>query len=203
MYKYLVFGRGDLAIFVLEYLKSKNVLMGFVPDLPEPEWQESVVEFCRNNSIEMFEYENLEEIIGTNIIGVSIYFRKIFRLGLINKFSYFVNLHNGPLPKYRGVNPINWALKNNELEHGVTLHHIDEGVDTGDIIDQEKFYINNNLEVIDVYNLCIDAGKKIILRSILKVHLLPRISQDDKLSTYYSTKDFENLGERKYFRRPI
>ena len=92
---------------------------------------------------------------------------------LINKFKYFVNIHNGPLPKYRGVNPINWALKNNENSHGVTLHHIDEGIDTGDIIDQEIFSIDSNLEVIDVYNQCISAGKKIIQNSILKIDSLP------------------------------
>lgn len=201
MYKFLVFGRGELAIFALKYLNSKNVLMGFVPDLPEPKWQDSVVDYCNENSIKIFDFKNIENLIEPNVIGVSIYFRKIFRQELISKFVYFVNLHNGPLPKYRGVNPVNWALKNNEREHGVTLHDIDQGIDTGDILDQEIFDIHNDMEVVDVYRLCIDSGKKIIERSILKIHTLPRTAQDNSLATYYSAKDFEKLGDRKDFRR--
>jgi len=201
MNEYIVFGRGELAIFALKFLQKNNVLKGFVADLPEPEWQESVVDYCIKNNIEIIEFHNVENYLSNNSIGVSIYFRKIFKIHLINKFKYFVNIHNGPLPKYRGVNPINWALKNNETSHGVTLHHIDEGIDTGDIIDQEIFSIDNNLEVIDVYNLCISAGKKIIQNSILKIDSLPRIVQDDAVSSYYSKNDFDKLGERKSFKR--
>ena len=201
MNEYIVFGRGELAIFALKFLQKNNVLKGFVADLPEPEWQESVVDYCVKNNIEIIEFHDVENYLGNNSIGVSIYFRKIFKADFINKFKYFVNIHNGPLPKYRGVNPINWALKNNENSHGVTLHHIDEGIDTGDIIDQELFSIDNNLEVIDVYNLCINAGKKIIENSILKIDMLPRIVQDDSISSYYSKDDFDNLGDRKSFTR--
>ena len=50
----------------------------------------------------------------------------------------------------RGVNPVNWALKNNETSHGVTLHHISEGVDSGDIIDQEFFNINNGFFILEI-----------------------------------------------------
>lgn len=206
MENFYLFGKGELAIYCAELYLSKynKENLKIIPVIPEPTWTESLVAWSEKNRVEIIDYKSISGVdIVSSSIGLSIYFDKIFKTELIDKFDRLCNIHNSPLPKYRGVNPINWALKNNELEHGVTLHHIDEGVDTGDIIDQEKFYINNNLEVIDVYNLCIDAGKKIILRSILKVHLLPRISQDDKLSTYYSTKDFENLGERKYFRRPI
>ena len=105
------------------------------------------------------------------------------------------------MPKYRGVNPINWALKNKEPIHGVTLHHIDEGIDTGDIIDQEIFDINENLEVIDVYRLCIDAGKKVIERSLLNIESINPSIQDESKSSYYSMDDFEKLGNRKYFTR--
>jgi len=201
MNKYIVFGRGELAIFALNFLQKNSVLKGFVADLPEPEWQESVVAYCLQENIKVIEFHDVGNYIDNNTIGVSIYFRKIFKTDLINKFKYIVNIHNGPLPKYRGVNPINWALKNNENSHGVTLHHIDEGIDTGDIIDQEIFSISSNLEVIDVYKQCINAGKKLIENSILKIDTLPRIVQNDSKSSYYSKADFDNLGDRKSFKR--
>ncbi len=52
------------------------------------------------------------------------------------KFSYCINIHPSLLPSYRGPNPIFWGLLDNSSEFGITLHLIDEGIDTGDIICQ-------------------------------------------------------------------
>jgi hypothetical protein len=49
-----------------------------------------------------------------------------------------INIHGALLPQYRGANPIQWALINNESETGVTMHYIDEQIDTGDVISQKK-----------------------------------------------------------------
>ena len=55
----------------------------------------------------------------------------------------FLNCHAGALPFYRGRNILNWALINDEKEFGVTVHFIDEGIDTGDIILQKKRVISD------------------------------------------------------------
>jgi methionyl-tRNA formyltransferase len=47
----------------------------------------------------------------------------------------FVNVHASLLPKYRGAAPITWAVVNGETETGVTLMLLDEGMDTGDMLD--------------------------------------------------------------------
>ena len=59
----------------------------------------------------------------------------------------FINCHAGALPFYRGRNILNWALINGETSYGITVHYIDEGVDTGDII-RQVFY---NISVDDDY----------------------------------------------------
>ena len=46
-----------------------------------------------------------------------------------------LNLHVSLLPQYRGAAPIQWSLINGDKQTGVTVMHIDEGLDTGDIID--------------------------------------------------------------------
>ena len=51
----------------------------------------------------------------------------------------FINCHAGALPFYRGRNVLNWALLNGERRIGVTVHHVDDGIDTGDIIEQDFF----------------------------------------------------------------
>lgn len=197
---YFIFGRGKLVNFTIDYLIDNNITSIYViPESPEPVWMDSVIEHCKQKNVPILNFEDIFQYTSKKSIGISIYFSKIFKKEHIENFNLLVNLHNGPLPKYRGVNPVNWALKNNEKTHGVTLHHIDEGVDTGDIIDQEHFSIHKDLEVIDVYNLCLQAGEKIIKRSILNVDKINPIKQDDKKATVYTKHDFEKLGNRKFF----
>ena len=54
----------------------------------------------------------------------------------------FINVHSSYLPFYRGAAPINQAIINGEKETGVTIMLLDEGMDTGDIIKQEKTVID-------------------------------------------------------------
>lgn len=53
-----------------------------------------------------------------------------------------INVHASLLPKYRGAAPIQWALINGEAETGITTMLMDEGLDTGDILLQERTAIS-------------------------------------------------------------
>ena len=53
-----------------------------------------------------------------------------------------LNIHTSLLPKNRGPNPIQWGIINGDKFAGVTLHEVDDGIDTGPIIDQVKTKIN-------------------------------------------------------------
>ena len=53
----------------------------------------------------------------------------------------FINMHTGITPKYRGVHGGYWALVNHDEEHcGVTVHLVDEGIDTGSILYQARIH---------------------------------------------------------------
>jgi methionyl-tRNA formyltransferase len=72
-------------------------------------------------------------------------FNQIFQKNLINlPLLKTINCHAGKLPFYRGRNIINWAIINDEKEFGITVHYIDEGIDTGDIIIQSCYPITDN-----------------------------------------------------------
>ena len=49
-----------------------------------------------------------------------------------------VNIHASLLPKYRGASPINQCIIDGEQETGITIMQMDTGIDTGDILTQEK-----------------------------------------------------------------
>lgn len=53
----------------------------------------------------------------------------------------FINFHYGLLPQCRGPQPVLWHMLNNDREAGVTLHKVDGGIDTGEIVMQEKLEI--------------------------------------------------------------
>lgn len=80
----------------------------------------------------------------------------------------FINIHSGITPEYRGVHGGFWALVNNDLETcGVTLHFVDEGVDTGSIIGQALVQVKsgeNNLQML--------ALKQLIAALPVLVHFL-------------------------------
>lgn len=75
---------------------------------------------------------------------VSMSFNQIFKDAIINLPKYkTINCHAGMLPFYRGRNILNWALINDEKEFGITVHYIDEGIDTGDVILQRAYPISD------------------------------------------------------------
>jgi len=62
-----------------------------------------------------------------------------------------INYHPSLLPQYRGGSAMNWAIISGEKETGVTIHQIDEGVDTGPIIIQEKVPIDADDTLKNLY----------------------------------------------------
>jgi len=103
---------------------------------------------------------NMEEFIATvksydSDLFVSMSFNQIFRKSIIEVPKYgVINCHAGKLPFYRGRNILNWALINDEKEFGITVHYVDEGIDTGDIIKQNCYPINEN----DDYNSLLEVA---------------------------------------------
>lgn len=76
---------------------------------------------------------------------VSMSYDQIFRKTIIDlPDKGIINCHAGKLPFYRGRNVLNWALINDEKEFGITVHFVDEGIDTGDIILQQTYPITDN-----------------------------------------------------------
>jgi methionyl-tRNA formyltransferase len=75
---------------------------------------------------------------------VSMSFNQIFRKRLMQYPKLkTINCHAGKLPFYRGRNILNWVLINDEKEFGITVHYVDEGIDTGDILAQRVYPITD------------------------------------------------------------
>lgn len=98
-----------------------------------------------------------------------------------------VNVHGSLLPKYRGAAPIQWAIIKGEKETGITTMLTDCGVDTGDILLQEKIQIEDTDTAESLFDKLSVLGADTLLKTIsglLKGTIKP-IKQDALRASYY------------------
>lgn len=110
--------------------------------------------------------ESIATIEAMNIdLLVSMSFNQIMKSGLIRAARLgAINCHAGDLPRYRGRNVINWAIINGEEELGITVHRIDEGIDSGAILAQSFVDIRPEDSYAEVLQKAIQACPALLLR---------------------------------------
>jgi methionyl-tRNA formyltransferase len=91
-----------------------------------------------------------------------------------------VNVHGGTLPEYRGGHVMQWAIINGERQFGVTLHHLDEGIDTGPIIAETRFPLDETDDACSVRRKIRNAGAELLIQwwPRLLDGSAPRVAQD-------------------------
>jgi len=96
-----------------------------------------------------------------------------------------INVHGSLLPKYRGAAPIQWALMNGETETGVTIMQMDKGMDTGDILLQEKLPITLEDTAGSLSVKMAELGGKALgaVLDLLRADKLQPTKQDDHLAS--------------------
>jgi methionyl-tRNA formyltransferase len=92
-------------------------------------------------------------------IVISVMYENIIKKKQIENKVCF-NFHPGTLPEYRGSGVFSWAIINQERKMGITLHLIDEGMDTGDIIEIRQFLISRQ----DTAHSLFLRGEQVILK---------------------------------------
>jgi methionyl-tRNA formyltransferase len=130
-------------------------------------------------------------------------------VGLIMTFPYilpkslleqpekgFINFHYGLLPQCRGPQPIFWHIRNCDADGGITLHRLDEGVDTGPVVLQEKLPIGLD----DTYGMLqaklahLGAKSANTLFKILSFgSIIPSTPQDETKAAYYHNPTAQDL----------
>jgi len=201
----VLLGKGSLSIKIAEWFKENYNLVAVVPDTPEPTWTASLSDWAEFNGVPVIpsgDYEDIDSGVQIDL-AMSVFYGRIIKKPFIDRCGSIINLHNAPLPKYRGVRPINWALLNEEEEHGVTIHKIHEGIDDGDILGKVTYPIYPEVEEVeDVYQKALDYGWLLFkdVASKLDYALQSATPQSGEYS-YYSNKDNDLLGDRGDFRR--
>lgn len=207
----VLLGKGDLAIRVAEWFAGEDdwQLAHVVPVVPEPAWTGSLTDWADGNSVPRVEsghWADLPAEPGDRLadLAISVFYDRILPADFLARFDRALNIHNGPLPRYRGVSPINWALKNGERSHGVTIHEISPGIDDGPIVAQLTYSIYpEHDEVEDVYRRALAYGWTLFEQTMPRLDRIEATPQDERGATYYSAEDNDRLGDRRSFRREL
>lgn len=154
---------------VADWAKKNKIPVFFPQNVNTPEW----IEMIRNISPEVifsFYYRNLLS-------------RDILMIPSVGSF----NLHGSLLPAYRGRCPVNWVLVNGEQRTGVTLHHMVEGPDAGDIVGQKEVVIEFEDTAHILYQKLCMKTKELLgeMLPLIKKGIAPHVSQNLKQGSYY------------------
>tara|TARA_Y100001970_G_C14170225_1_gene823709 strand:- start:922 stop:1683 length:762 start_codon:yes stop_codon:yes gene_type:complete len=149
--------------------------------------------------------ESLEKLKNLNPdLLISIAGNEIFKKDLINLAPRgCLNVHTALLPKYRGLMPTFWVLKNNEEFTGVSVFFVDEGIDSGPIIVQKKIKIGNITQE-DLIKKTKKIGMDAIIEAVelIENNNVNTIDNNDEEMTYFKfpekedVKEFHRIGKR-------
>lgn len=107
------------------------------------------------------------------------------------------NMHPGPLPRYAGLNAPSWAIMRGEKTHGVTIHWMLAGIDTGPIAYQAMVDVTEEDTGLTVSAKCIKAGLPLVYQLLDQAARdpggIPKIEQDLSKREYFG-KDVPHGG---------
>jgi len=172
--------------------------------MPEPSWTASFTGWAKAAGVEVVEsgaFADVPDDLRIDL-AISVFYDKIITAEFLERCGRILNIHNSPLPRYRGVSPINWALRNEEHSHGVTMHEIVPGIDSGPIVSQVVYSIYPDFdEVEDVLHRAFAFAWALFEQTMPLLDRITPRPQDESKATYYSRKQDAELGDRRGFRR--
>lgn len=103
-------------------------------------------------------------------IAISVQYHLILKKEHINKAKDItINLHMAPLPEYRGCNQFSFAIIDGKSEFGTTLHRLEEGIDSGDILFEKRFPMEQDIWVDQLYEKTFKASLELFQESLSKI----------------------------------
>lgn len=108
-----------------------------------------------------------------------------------------INVHASLLPAYRGAAPIQWAVINGEKESGVTIMQMDEGLDTGDMLDKVIVPLDREETGGSLFDKLSQAGARLcvkVLQDLEEGKVCP-VKQPKESTTAYASMIDKKMGE--------
>ena len=156
-------GSKPTGFFCLEHLilnqdRYNIELLGVLTNNTDQMGPANLEALANEHNINLF--HDLDEILETECeFLISIQFHMILKKEHISiAKNKAINLHMAPLPEYRGCNQFTFAILDEKIEFGTTIHIMDEGIDSGDILAEKRFQIPDQCFVTELYDLTFKAS---------------------------------------------
>lgn len=95
-----------------------------------------------------------------------------------------INIHASLLPRWRGAAPIHRAILAGDTTTGITIMQMDEGLDTGSILDTAELPILENFTSQKLHDLLAEVGAHLLLKTLDNLQNISPVQQDNALATY-------------------
>ncbi|MHC5028429.1 MAG: methionyl-tRNA formyltransferase [Planctomycetota bacterium] len=172
----IVLGNKDLAVRSLDALARNGIDVCGVVLTPDDDgveagrWYLSLKRAAEARGIPSIQPANVSSDEGCDFIGalrpdllLSVSYTRIIRPEVLALATVVpLNVHFGDLPHYRGCLPVVHAIANGEAHVGVTLHVMDAGIDTGDVVTQHRVPIGENDTAFTMYFACVEEGERLL-----------------------------------------
>ncbi|PZX57788.1 methionyl-tRNA formyltransferase [Algoriphagus ratkowskyi] len=157
-------------------------------------WQPSLKKSAKRLNLQIVQLEELYDI--EDLVFISLEFDQIIKTQKFNSSNLF-NIHFSLLPLYKGVYTSCLPLLNGDKVSGVTLHKIDDGIDTGEILTQTSFPLPLDLNGYGLFTAYMNNAVNLFKSSIKNIlsNNFTFKPQESVGSTYFSRKslDFSNI----------
>ncbi len=197
----LFMGTPDFAKICFEsLLTTENEIVGVVtqPDKPKGRgytlMPPPVKVSAQEHNISVYQPETLKDDTFAQLLDelnpeliVVVAYGKILPKNVLEYPKYgCINVHGSLLPKYRGAAPIQRALIDGEKTTGITTMYMEEGLDTGDMIEMFEIAIRPEDNFETLHDKLADLGAYALLSTVKVIESgnVKRYKQDDRLSTY-------------------
>lgn len=186
-------GTPELAVPILEALihSSHEIVAVYTqPDRPAGRGRQlhesPIKQLAKKHQLPLFQPEKLREFEHDNIdVFVVAMYGLLIPEFILRKPKYgCINVHPSLLPRWRGAAPIIHPLLAGDTETGVTIMKMDKGLDTGDILMQEKYVILPTDNIRTLENTLSAMGAKLLLKTLENISHIQPIKQDESLVTY-------------------
>lgn len=203
-------GTPDFSVPVLEALAREHEVIGVVtqPDKPKGRGKAVLMTPVKEKALELGllvyqpakvrapEFIEVLKELNPDIMVV-VAFGQILRKNVLELPAYgCVNVHASLLPKYRGAAPIQWAVINGEKESGVTTMMMDEGIDTGDMLEKAVTVLDPEETGGSLHDKLSRMGAELILSTLKKIEdgTIIRTPQTDE-NTCYARMLTKSMGD--------
>jgi methionyl-tRNA formyltransferase len=196
--KICIAGKNSIAINICKFLNLNYPLIELIGVVNKTDnginkFEPSFKSFLHRNNVPEMDLEELYDI--EDLIFISLEFDRIINTDKFQTKKIF-NIHFSLLPEYKGMYTSALPILHGKEYTGVSFHEIDNGIDTGNLISQTKFPIDDDDTARTLYYKYLKEGEDLVkrnLKSIIEGSYVSKNQEANKAS-YYSKSSIDYLN---------